>query len=327
MTLPTLYIAVPCYNEEEALPVTIESLSLVLADLMKDRLVSASSRLLFVDDGSKDRTWEIIKSTFQSNPLVRGIKLAKNAGHQKALLSGLMVAKKYADCVISMDADLQDDIWAVREFMLKYHEGYEVVYGVRKSRTTDTWFKRWSAETFYKVMQKLGVPVVFNHADYRLMSRRTLEYLEGFKETNLFLRGIVPLIGFKSTTVEYDRKERIAGESKYPLKKMLSFAWDGITSFSIKPIRLVTSIGFISLIVSLVVGVYTLISKVIGHSVSGWASIMISLWFIGSIQLLALGMIGEYIGKIYNEVKQRPAYIIEEELSDVVAENLYHVSV
>ncbi|WP_310830418.1 glycosyltransferase family 2 protein [Paenibacillus pedocola] len=321
MSLPTLYITVPCYNEEEALPYTIEQLSIVLNSLVEEKLISVSSRILFIDDGSKDKTWDVIKSSHNNNHMIFGLKLAKNAGHQKALLSGLMYAKDHADCVISMDADLQDDIWAVRDFIIKYHEGYEVVYGVRKSRATDTWFKRWSAESFYKLMNKMGVPVVFNHADYRLLSKKVLDLLNQYKETNLFLRGIVPLIGFQSTSVEYDRKERIAGESKYPLKKMLAFAWDGITSFSTRPIRLVTIIGIVGVLFSVIVGLYVVFSKLFNATVSGWTSIMASLWFIGSVQLLALGVIGEYVGKIYNEVKHRPLYTIEEVVSDSTVES------
>lgn len=312
MTVPTLYIAVPCYNEAEALPMTMEQLLLVLTDLISKNLISKNSRLLFVDDGSKDNTWNIIQSAHNSNPYILGLKLSNNVGHQRALLSGLMYAKEHSDCVISMDADLQDDIWAVRDFILKYNQGYEVVYGVRNNRDKDSWFKRWSAESFYKFMKKLGVPLVFNHADYRLLSHRVLNHLEKFQESNLFLRGIIPIVGFKSTTVKYERKERVAGNSKYPLKKMLSFAWDGLTSFSIRPIRLVSIIGFISLFISTLVGIYALLSKIFYDTILGWTSIMISIWFIGSIQLLALGVIGEYIGKIYNEVKRRPLYIIEE---------------
>ncbi|AIQ61207.1 glycosyltransferase [Paenibacillus sp. LMG 31459] len=316
MKAPILYISIPCYNEEEALAKTIDHLLVVMNNLINSELISKESRLLFIDDGSKDRTWEVIKSKHQRERMVLGLKLSINSGHQKALLSGLMFSRKFADCVISMDADLQDDIWVVKDFVVKYLEGFEVVYGVRKSRDKDTWFKRVSAESFYKLMLKLGVPVIFNHADYRLLSSRVLNHLNEFKETNLFLRGIIPLIGFRSCTIEYDRKERIAGESKYPLKKMLAFAWDGITSFSNKPIRLVTTVGFISLGISAAVGLYALFSKLADHTVSGWTSIMISLWFIGSIQLLALGVIGEYISKIYSEVKRRPLYIVEEYLTE-----------
>ncbi|MCA1293917.1 glycosyltransferase family 2 protein [Paenibacillus sp. alder61] len=322
MSTPTLYIAIPCYNEEDALPITTKQLLEVLNHLIGEKLISKQSRILYIDDGSYDRTWNIIKTLSSSHSSILGLKLSKNAGHQKALLAGLMYSKEYSDCVISMDADLQDDIWAIREFITKYQDGYEVVYGVRENRDKDSWFKRWSAEGFYKLMNKLGVPVVFNHADYRLMSKRVLDQLAHYKETNLFLRGIVPLIGFRSTVVSYTRNERIAGESKYPLKKMLSFAWDGITSFSVRPIRLVTMLGFISLAISIVVGLYALFSKIFYDTVWGWTSIMISIWFIGSIQLLALGVIGEYVGKIYKEVKRRPAYIIEE-VASMQKEELY----
>lgn len=316
MTLPILYMVVPCYNEEEVLPLAIRKLTDVLTALVQEQLVSSESRLLFVDDGSRDATWMHIVEARERNPWVSGLKLARNAGHQKALLAGLMYAKNFADCIISLDADLQDDVTAVRAFVRKFHEGYEVVYGVRECRDSDTWFKRWSAESFYKLMRRMGIPLVFNHADYRLMSRRAVEHLGEFHEVNLFLRGIVPLIGFRQTEVTYRRQERAAGESKYPLRKMLSFAWDGVTSFSIKPMRIVTMLGFISLGASAVAGAYSLISKIVGQTVSGWTSIMLSLWFIGSIQLLALGVIGEYIGKIYNEVKRRPPYIIDIVLAD-----------
>jgi glycosyltransferase involved in cell wall biosynthesis len=267
--------------------------------------------VLFVDDGSRDKTWELIERYHQTNPFVTGLKLAKNAGHQSALLAGLMTAKETADCVISIDADLQDDVEAIREFVIKFHEGYEVVYGVRQSRTTDTWFKRATAQGFYKLMTSMGVRIHDNHADYRLMSKRALNELEKFKEVNLFLRGIVPLIGFSSTVVYYDRHERFAGESKYPLKKMLSFAFDGITSFSVTPIRFVTLTGFVLFAMSIIAAIYAIIGKLWGTTVSGWTSLILSVWFIGGIQLLALGLIGEYIGKIYREVKQRPLYVIE----------------
>ncbi|WP_018132120.1 glycosyltransferase family 2 protein [Effusibacillus pohliae] len=314
---PVLTIVVPCYNEEEVLPETIGRLSKVLDGLIRERLIAEESTVLFVDDGSRDRTWDIIVQYNQSNPYVTGLKLAHNAGHQSALLAGLMKAKQTSDCVISIDADLQDDVDVIREFILKFHEGYEVVYGVRRSRATDTAFKRSTALWFYRLMQWMGVDIVYNHADYRLTSKRVLDNLENFKEVNLFLRGIIPLIGFKSTEVYYDRHERFAGESKYPLKKMLSFAFDGITSFSVTPIRLVTVAGFLFFLISILAGVYVLVDKLQGDTVSGWASLMISIWFIGGIQLLSLGLIGEYIGKIYKEVKRRPLYIVEEELSSI----------
>jgi polyisoprenyl-phosphate glycosyltransferase len=314
-TLPIMTIVVPCYNEEEVLPETVKRLEHVLQRLMMDKLVSNTSTVLFVDDGSRDRTWELIETYHRTHPFVTGLKLSRNSGHQSALLSGLMTAKQYSDCVISIDADLQDDVDAIREFILKFHEGYDIVYGIRRTRTTDTMFKRTTAQGFYKIMTKLGVQIQYNHADYRLMSKRTLDHLAQFNEVNLFLRGIVPLIGFRSTEVYYDRHERFAGESKYPLKKMLSFALDGITSFSIKPIRMVTTLGFLVSAVSIIALIYGLVSKFTGNTVTGWTSLITSVWFIGGVQLLAIGLIGEYIGKIYREVKHRPLYIIEQFLS------------
>ncbi|WP_409347217.1 glycosyltransferase family 2 protein [Paenibacillus sp. MBLB4367] len=311
---PVLTIVVPCYNEEEVLPETVQRLSKIIHALMEDKLISAKSTVLFVDDGSKDKTWELIERFHHSFPFVTGLKLAKNAGHQNALLAGLMTAKEAADCVISIDADLQDDVEAIREFMIKFHEGFEVVYGIRKSRTTDTWFKRTTAEGFYKLMTSMGVKIHDNHADYRLMGKRALDELANFKEVNLFLRGIVPLIGFPSTVVYYDRHERFAGESKYPLKKMLSFAFDGITSFSVTPIRFVTLTGFVLFAMSILAAIYAIVGKLWGTTVSGWTSLILSVWFIGGVQLLALGLIGEYIGKIYKEVKKRPLYVIEKKV-------------
>ncbi|MDB5052524.1 MAG: ykoT [Bacilli bacterium] len=314
MDPPNLNIVVPCYNEEEVILETIKQLSAVLNGLIQEGLVSNRSVLLFVDDGSRDRTWELIEENYLTNPFVTGLKLARNVGHQSALLSGLMAAKETADCVISIDADLQDDLGAIREFILKFHEGAEIVYGIRESRSSDTFFKRNTALGFYRLMAKMGANIEYNHADFRLMSKRALEQLERFKEVNLFLRGIVPMIGFKTAKVYYNRHERFAGESKYPLKKMLAFALDGITSLSVTPIRFVTLAGFIMFLASLLAGVYAIISKLSGNSVSGWASIMVSVWFIGGIQLVSLGLIGEYIGKIYKEVKNRPLYIIEKQL-------------
>jgi glycosyltransferase involved in cell wall biosynthesis len=313
--LPVLGIVVPCYNEEEVLPETIVRLTRVLDRLVGERLASPGSFMLFVDDGSRDKTWELIESFRQSNPRVAGLKLARNAGHQRALLAGLNRARLTADCAISIDADLQDDPEAIREFMIKYREGYDIVYGIRQSRATDTAFKRGTAQSFYKLMAKLGAKVEYNHADYRLMSRRALEQLDRFKEVNLFLRGIVPMIGFKSTKVYFDRHERFAGESKYPLKKMLSFAWDGITSLSVTPIRFVTLAGFALFVISLLAALYSIIQKLAGNTVSGWTSLMLSIWFVGGIQLISLGLIGEYIGKIYKEVKRRPLYIVETDLA------------
>ncbi|WP_245625017.1 glycosyltransferase family 2 protein [Paenibacillus stellifer] len=308
---PVLSLVIPCYNEEAVLPETIKRLTIIINDLIDEHKISAHSKMLLVDDGSRDRTWEIIESHNETNKYVHGLKLAKNAGHQNALLAGLNHAKEYSDCVISVDADLQDDLNVLEEFISKFNEGYDVVYGVRKSRATDTFFKRSTAQGFYRLMNTMGVKVIYNHADYRLMSKRVLDHLSEFKEVNLFLRGLVPLIGYKSTEVYYDRNERFAGESKYPLKKMLAFAFDGITSFSVTPIRLISAVGFLMFAFSLLIAVYIVINKFMGNTTSGWSSLMISIWFIGGIQLVALGLIGEYIGKIYKEVKARPKYIIE----------------
>ncbi|MDN3019232.1 glycosyltransferase family 2 protein [Paenibacillus sp. BSR1-1] len=311
MMEPVLTIVVPCYNEEEVLPETIMKLSQLLQELMGDELVSKQSKILFVDDGSKDRTWEMIYKEGLKNDHVRGLKLARNVGHQNALLAGLFTAKELSDCVVSIDADLQDDIQVIRDFMLKFHEGCEIVYGVRKGRDTDTFFKRSTAQGFYKIMKILGVDLIYNHADFRLMSKRALHELERFKEVNLFLRGIVPLLGFRTDVVYYDRLERQAGETKYPLKKMLAFAFDGITSFSISPIRFVLMIGFVSFFMSLVFGGYFLTLKFWGNTETGWTSMITSIWLIGGLQLIAIGLIGEYVGKIYKETKQRPKYIID----------------
>lgn len=314
MNKPVLTIVVPCFNEEEVLGETSSQLSNLLKKIINDNLVSSESNILFVDDGSKDRTWELIEAECDNSPLVKGLKLAKNVGHQNALIAGLETAAKQSDCVISIDADLQDDINVIPTFVEKYWEGYDIVYGVRDSRETDTFFKRNTALGFYKYMDKIGIKLVPNHADFRLMSKRALEELFKYRESNLFLRGLVPLVGFKSTKVYYDRKERFAGESKYPLKKMLAFAFEGITSFSIAPIRLVTVIGFLSLLISLVAGLYALIEEILGHTTSGWTSLIISIWFVGGLQLMGIGIIGEYIGKIYQEVKRRPRFAIEKDL-------------
>ena len=312
----TLYIVVPCYKEQEVLPETSRRLGEKILALREQGKISALSRVMFVNDGSSDNTWPIIRQLHEQNPeMFSGVNLSRNRGHQNALLAGLMTAVNYADMIISMDADLQDDIDAVDGMVDAYHEGFEVVYGVRSKRDTDTFFKRFTAEGFYKVMKALGVDIVFNHADYRLMSRRAVEGLAEFTEVNLFLRGIVPQIGYKWTTVEYARAERFAGESKYPLKKMLAFAADGITSFSVKPIRLVLSTGVVVFLVSLLMLLYALISKLMGNTSAGWTSLMGSIWLIGGIQLLSLGVIGEYIGKIYNETKRRPRFIIERVLN------------
>ena len=315
MVYPVLTIVVPCYNEEEVLPETVFQLTTVLQALISDKLIAATSTVLFVDDGSKDATWKLIERFHASSSFITGLKLAKNAGHQSALLAGLMKAKTYSDCVVSIDADLQDDTNVIREFIVKFHEGYDIVYGIRQDRSADTFFKRATAQGFYKLMTSLGVKIHYNHADFRLMSKRTLENLEKFQEVNLFLRGMVPLLGFPSTQVYYDRKERFAGESKYPLRKMLAFAFDGITSFSVTPIRFVTLMGFLLFALSVVAGLYAIVGKILGANVTGWTSLILSVWFIGGVQLLALGLIGEYIGKIYKEVKQRPLFVIEKDLT------------
>lgn len=309
-----LYVVIPCYNEEEVLNETTKQLKKKMSSLIKSNKISKDSKIMYVDDGSKDKTWEMIESISNKEPLFTGVKLSRNRGHQNALLAGLMTAKKYADMVISMDADLQDDINVIDNMIDEYYLGYEIVYGVRSSRKKDTWFKRNTAQGFYWFMKKMGVDIVYNHADCRLMSKRTLDKLENFDEVNLFLRGIVPLIGFKSTVVTYERNERFAGESKYPLKKMLSFAFDGITSFSIKPIRLILNSGIIFSVISFIIFVYCIIQKFLGNTVEGWTFIVCSIWLIAGIQLISLGVIGEYIGKIYNETKRRPRFIIEREL-------------
>ena len=307
----TLYIVVPCYKEEAVLPETSKRLKEKMVMLIAQEKISANSKIMFVNDGSKDRTWEIITQLHKQDPIFSGVNLSRNRGHQNALLAGLMTAVNFADMIISMDADLQDDINAVDAMVDAYHNGYDVVYGVRSSRETDTFFKRFTAEGFYKVMQMLGVDIVFNHADYRLMSKRAVEGLAQFGEVNLFLRGIVPQIGYPWTTVEYVRAERFAGESKYPLKKMLSFAFDGITSFSVKPMRLILAVGLLAFIVSVCMLLWAVIAKIMGNTVAGWTSLMGSIWLAAGIQLLSLGIVGEYIGKIYSETKQRPRYIIE----------------
>ncbi|TYR80532.1 glycosyltransferase family 2 protein [Priestia megaterium] len=311
---PLLTIVVPCYNEEEVLKETISQLTFILDGLRKEELISDASKILFVDDGSRDRTWSLIAMESTNNDYVTGLKLARNVGHQKALLAGLEKAKSKSDCVISIDADLQDDISVIREFILKYHEGYEIVYGVRNSRDTDTFFKRATALGFYRFMNRLDINLVYNHADYRLMSKRVLEELGHYHEANIFLRGIVPLIGFKSTKVMYDRKERFAGETKYPLKKMLSFAWNGVTSFSVTPIRFITFLGFFLFFLSGIAGAYALIQKSFGDTSNGWTSLILSIWFLGGIQLVGIGIIGEYIGKVFMEVKKRPKYAIDIDL-------------
>lgn len=310
--MDTLYLVVPCYNEEDVLPETAKRLTEKIKHLILEGLITSDSRILFVDDGSKDSTWSIIKQLNKKGKYVSGLKLSKNRGHQNALFAGLMQAKEFADMVISLDADLQDDIDAIDKFIKKYYEGYEIVYGVRSNRATDTFFKRFTAEQFYTLIRGLGADIIYNHADYRLMSKRTIDVLSEFSETNLFLRGIVPLIGFKSTTVLYVRHERFAGKSKYPLRKMINFAIEGIMSFSIKPIKIITAIGLLLFFTSILMLIFFLISYSTGKTVPGWTTIVISIWGIGGLQLLAIGIIGEYIGKIYLETKARPKYIIEE---------------
>lgn len=311
-----LMVVIPCYNEEEVLPETSRRLVDKMAALVEKGLIAQDSRVLLVDDGSRDRTWELISALNRDNPLFEGVKLSRNRGHQNALLAGLMTAKGRCDMCISMDADLQDDMDAMDRFIEKYEQGCEVVYGVRNKRETDTVFKRETALMFYRLMKGLGVDITYNHADYRLMSNRALEALSQFGEVNLFLRGLAPLVGFQSDTVYYDRSERFAGESKYPFKKMLAFAIDGITSFSVKPLRLITTVGLVIFVVSLLMLLYTLISWIGGHAVLGWTSTLASIWMIGGIQLLSLGVIGEYVGKIYNEAKRRPRFIIDRYLND-----------
>ena len=307
-----LYIVVPCCNEEEVLETTAEKLGGKLRSLIKSGAVSEKSRIVFVDDGSKDRTWEMIASFHNKDKSFGGIKLSRNKGHQNALLAGLLTVKDRCDAVISLDADLQDDIDAMDKMVAKFkNEKCDIVYGVRSSRDTDTFFKRHTAQGFYKLLSKMGVEMTYNHADYRLMSRRAIDALSEFGEVNLFLRGIVPMIGYKSDIVTYERRERAAGESKYPLRKMIAFALEGITSFSVKPIRFITIFT-----VSILMLIYFLIRHFTGGTIPGWTSLAVSLWAIGGLQLLAIGVIGEYIGKIYLETKQRPKYFVETFLSD-----------
>ncbi len=305
-----LSIVVPCYNEEEVLPETAKRLTGLLGRLQHSGKISENSKIYFVDDGSKDRTWEVIEALSGTYPAVHGLKLSRNRGHQNALLGGLFTAE--GDALVSIDADLQDDIDAIEEMVDAYHEGYDIVYGVRKARTTDTPFKRATAEGFYKLMHLMGVDIVFNHADFRLMSRRAVEELKQYPEVNLFLRAMVPLIGYPSTQVYYDRAERFAGESKYPLKKMLAFAWDGITSFSVVPLRLITATGFIIFIASILISLWAVGIKLFtDDAVPGWASTVLPIYFIGGIQVFSIGIVGEYIGKMYLETKRRPRFIIE----------------
>lgn len=313
----TLYVVVPCYNEQEVLRETAKRLREKFRSLIDAKKISPQSRIVFVNDGSKDSTWEIIRELHSRDKIFSGINLSRNRGHQNALLAGLMTVKNFADAVISMDADLQDDINAVDEMIARYKDGFDIVYGVRSSRATDTFFKRFTAESFYKLMKFLGADTVYNHADYRLMSRRALDGLAEFGEVNLFLRGLVPMIGYPSTKVFYERAERFAGESKYPLKKMIFFALQGITSLTVEPIRLITTVGVAMSSISLLVILWTLYEYFFGDTVRGWTSMLASLWFIGGLILLSIGIVGEYVGKIYLETKNRPRFIVSEFLNQV----------
>lgn len=311
MKSPVIYFVLPCYNEEECLEATFLALNKKYQALLESKKINNKSKIVFVDDGSADETWRVIEKLSKDKNVV-GIKLAHNVGHQNALFAGLMYASKNADASISMDADLQDDLGVVDGFLEKFSEGYEIVYGVRGSRKKDTAFKRWTAQGFYKMMKALGVELVYNAADCRLMSKRAMECLSEYTEVNLFLRGLVPLIGLKSTTVEYERNKRTAGKSKYPLKRMLGLAWDGVTSFSVKPIKLVRSVGFLLSFVSMIVTIYAIVRWATGQTVSGWTFTICSIWLLAGMQMVAIGIIGEYIGKIYAETKRRPKYFIEE---------------
>ncbi|WP_430536563.1 glycosyltransferase family 2 protein [Listeria rocourtiae] len=309
---PMLTIIVPCYNEEEVLNETMQQLGLVLRGMKERFAIHEDSDLLFVDDGSRDKTWEIIAGAMAKHDYINGVKLSRNFGHQNALLAGMQAAEGRADCIISIDSDLQDDVEVIPDFVEKYRAGYEVVYGIRDERKTDTRFKRGSAHLFYSMMGKFGIHLVPDHADYRLLGSLALQEMNLFPENNIFLRGIVPLIGFKSDKVYYHRKERFAGESKYPLKKMLAFAADGLTSFSVAPIRLVTGLGALMFVIAIVIGIYTFIQHLSGTATTGWSSLMLSIWVIGGVQMISLGVVGEYIGRIYSEVKQRPRFIVEQ---------------
>lgn len=314
---PTVYFVIPCYNEQEVLPVTAPMFLQKISDLYIDGKISEQSRLLFVNDGSRDNTWQIITELSNEDERCVGISLSRNRGHQNALIAGISEACDRCDAVITLDCDGQDDIDAVDKMIDEYINGCDVVYGVRGDRKTDTVFKRCSAQFFYKMMNAMGAEVVYNHADYRLMSQKAVKALLEFKEVNLFLRGLVPMVGFKYSCVEYSRKERMAGKSKYPLKKMLAFAFDGITSLSVKPIRLITAFGFIVAAISLIGIIWSVVTAFMGMSVAGWASTVSIICFLGGVQLLSLGVIGEYIGKIYLEVKHRPRYIIDKKTDDM----------
>ncbi len=315
--IPILYIVIPCYNEEEVLPITAPLFLEKINQLVNTGKILDDSRILFVNDGSKDKTWDLIKELSQKDPHYKGIAQSRNRGHQNAVLAGLMTAKDVADITISIDCDGQDDINAMDEMVEAYMNGAEVVYGVRSKRDTDTFFKRFTAESFYHLLNWMGAEVVFNHADYRLISSKVLNAFADFKEVNIFLRGLIPLVGFNSTSVYYERHERIAGESHYPLKKMLALAFDGITSLSIKPIRMITAMGSIISVLGFIAIIWAIIMQITGHTVAGWASMVCITAFLGGIQLLSLGVIGEYIGKIYLETKARPRYIISETTDDI----------
>lgn len=312
-----LAIVVPCYNEEPMLKLSSEALREVLTDLINKNKISDDSFVMFVNDGSKDKTWELIEEEHKAYPvMVKGVNLAGNVGHQFALTAGLLTAKDMSDITISIDADLQDDVAVIEEMVDKYHEGKDIVYGVRKKRTTDTFFKRTTAQCFYKFMSMMGAKTVYNHADFRLMSKRAVDQYAKYEENNLFIRGIIPLIGYETDSVYYDRKERVAGESKYPLKKMIALAFNGISSLSVKPITMITELGALIIILSICAAIYAIVSFCMGVTVPGWTSLILSIWFLGGVQLLCIGLIGQYIGKIYIEVKHRPRYNIEKILSE-----------
>ncbi len=311
MPKPIVGIVVPCYNEEEIFIDSNEKLKSLVENMISSDLISDKSFISYVDDGSKDRTWEYIDKASTADQMVKGLKLSRNCGHQNAVLSGLLSFNDDADCLISIDADLQDDIDVIPEMIQKFLNGNMIVYGVRKKRSTDSFFKKMTALGFYSLMKNMGVDIVYNHADFRLSSQQVNRDLGSFEEVNLFLRGVFPLIGYKSTCVYYDRKERLAGETKYPLKKMLAFAFDGISSFSIKPLRLVTTIGFLVFLLSIGMGIYSLVSFFYLGTVPGWTSIALPIYFLSGIQLLSIGILGEYLGKIYKEVKKRPRFIVE----------------
>ena len=314
MNTPKLFIVIPCYNEQEALPITAKRLVELTDDMLKKGLIDPGSRIVLVDDGSKDDTWKVITELHEGDSRFEGVKLAHNAGHMNALWAGMTLSVERCDCVITIDADLQDDVNAMYGFLEEFRKGADVVYGVRSSREKDTFFKRTTAQGFYKGMRKLGVDLVYNHADYRLLSKRALEALLSFGEVNMFLRGMVPMLGFKTAQVYYERGERVAGESKYPLKKMIAFAAEGVTSLSNKPIRWVLGLGAACALLGVAMAVYVIVSLVQGRTVAGWASMMMSIWLLGGLQLMALGVIGEYVGKVYMETKRRPKFILEEHL-------------